>query len=188
MSAEHRQSLMDNQVRLVAAGGEQVSLEIYECWRQLFKPEVKLANIYGQTEGTGVVTIYYIPEEVEQRFKSLPVGSPIPNMRVYVFDKNLQPVPIGVTGEIHITGAGVALGYLNKPELTAEKFVSNPYVSEARLYKTGDLGRYLPNGTIQFQGRSDRQVNINGLRVELGEIETTLVQHPQILEAAVVSR
>ena len=186
LSAEHRQSLMDNQIRLVAAGGEQVSLEIYQCWRQLFKPEVKLANIYGQTEGTGVVTIYYIPEEIERQFKSLPVGSPIPNMRVYVLDKELQPVPIGVTGEIHISGAGVALGYLNKPELTAEKFIDNPYVGCTRLYKTGDLGRYLPNGTIQFQGRSDRQVNINGLRVELGEIETTLVQHQQILEAAVL--
>ena len=186
LSSEHRQSLMNNQIRLVAAGGEQVSLEIYQCWRKLFKPEVKLANIYGQTEGTGVVTIYYIPEQMERRFKSLPVGSPIPNMRVYVLDKQLQPVPVGVTGEIHISGAGVALGYLNKPELTALKFIDNPFVAGARLYKTGDLGRFLPNGTIQFQGRSDRQVNINGLRVELGEIETTLVQHQQILEAAVV--
>ena len=186
LNVEHRQSLMDNQIRLVAAGGEQVSLEIYQCWRKLFKSEVKLANIYGQTEGTGVVTIYYIPEQMERQFKSLPVGSPIPNMRVYVLDKELQPVPIGVTGEIHISGAGVALGYLNKPELTAEKFIDNPYIEGAKLYKTGDLGRFLPNGTIQFQGRSDRQVNINGLRVELGEIETILVQHQQILEAAVV--
>ena len=186
LNVEHRQSLMDNQIRLVAAGGEQVSLEIYQCWRKLFKSEVKLANIYGQTEGTGVVTIYYIPEQMERQFKSLPVGSPIPNMRVYVLDKELQPVPIGATGEIHISGAGVALGYLNKPELTAEKFIDNPYIEGAKLYKTGDLGRFLPNGTIQFQGRSDRQVNINGLRVELGEIETILVQHQQILEAAVV--
>ncbi len=186
LSLERRQSLMDNRVRLVAAGGEQVSVEIYQCWRKLFNPEVKLANIYGQTEGTGVVTIYYIPEEMDLRFKSLPVGSPIPNMRVYVLDKDLKPVPIGVTGEIHISGAGVALGYLNKPELTAEKFIANPFVLGAKLYKTGDLGRYLSNGTVQFQGRSDRQVNINGLRVELGEIETILVQHQQILESAVV--
>ncbi len=97
LSIKRRQSLMDNRVRLVAAGGEQVSLEIYQCWRKLFKPEVKLANIYGQTEGTGVVTIYYIPEEIDRHFKSLPVGSPIPNMKVYVLDKELQPVPIGVT-------------------------------------------------------------------------------------------
>ena len=186
LSVERRQSLMDNRVRLVAAGGERVSVEIYQCWRQLFKPEVELANIYGQTEGTGVVTVYYIPEQIDLRCKSLPVGSPIPNMRVYVLDKQLQPVPIGVTGEIHISGAGVAAGYLNKPELTAQKFIPNPYVPGAKLYKTGDLGRFLPNGTIQFQGRSDRQVNINGLRLELGEIETTLVQHPQILESAVV--
>ncbi len=186
LNQERRDSLMDNQVRLVAAGGEQVSIEIYQCWRRLFKPEVQLANIYGQTEGTGVVTIYYIPQEIDTRYQSLPVGSPIPNMRVYVLDKYLQPVPIGVTGEIHISGAGVAQGYLNRPELTAEKFIANPYVPNAKLYKTGDLGRFLPNGTIQFLGRSDRQVNINGLRIELGEIETTLVQHPQILESAVV--
>lgn len=186
LNQERRDSLMDNQVRLVAAGGEQVSVEIYQCWRRLFKPEVQLANIYGQTEGTGVVTIYYIPQQIDTRVKSLPVGSPIPNMRVYVLDKNLQPVPIGVTGEIHISGAGVAQGYLNRAQLTAEKFIANPYVPNAQLYKTGDLGRFLANGTIQFLGRSDRQVNINGLRIELGEIETTLVQHPQILESAVV--
>ena len=186
LDRERRHSLMDNRVRLVAAGGEQVSLEIYQCWRQLFKPEVQLANIYGQTEGTGVVTIYYIPQEIDSSNRSLPVGSPIPNMRVYILDKYLQPVPIGVTGEIHISGAGVAQGYLNRPKLTAEKFISNPYIEDERLYKTGDLGRFLSNGTIQFLGRSDRQVNINGLRIELGEIETTLVQHPQILESAVV--
>ena len=194
LSTERRQSLMDNQVRLVAAGGEQVSVEIYQCWRKVFKPEVKLANIYGQTEGTGVVTIYYIPDEIDEHFKSLPVGSPIPNMRVYILDRYLKPVPIGVTGEVHISGRGVAQGYLNRPELTAEKFIDNPFSLQSsltdeegrRLYKTGDLGRYLANGTVQFLGRSDRQVNINGLRIELGEIETTLVQHPQILESAVI--
>ncbi len=206
-----REALLDNQVRLVAAGGEQVTPEIYQCWRETFKSDVQLANIYGQTEGTGVVTVYQIPEQIDQHFKSLPVGSPIPNMRVYLLDKHLQPVPIGVTAEIHISGAGVAQGYLNRPELTAEKFVPNPIPPRSplnksgkgeRLYKTGDLGRYLPalkglhsngctashNGTIQFLGRVDRQVNIQGLRIELGEIEAVLSQSELVVEAAVIVR
>lgn len=185
---DYRQDLLDNQVRLVAAGGEQVTPEIYQCWRETFKPEVKLANIYGQTEGTGVVTVYQIPEQIDCHFKSLPVGSPIPNMRVYLLDRNLQPVPIGVVAEIHISGAGVAQGYLNRPELTAERFVANPYVPGERLYKTGDLGRYLADGSIQFLGRIDRQVNIQGLRIELGEIEAVLSQSPLVQETAVVVR
>jgi amino acid adenylation domain-containing protein len=192
---DYRQDLLDNQVRLVAAGGEQVTPEIYQCWRETFKPEVKLANIYGQTEGTGVVTVYQIPEQIDCHFKSLPVGSPIPNMKVYLLDRNLQPVPIGVTAEIHISGAGVARGYLNRPELTAEKFISIPLnkgredsLNKDRLYKTGDLGRYLADGSIQFLGRIDRQVNIQGLRIELGEIEAVLSQSPFVQETAIVVR
>ncbi|WP_319419097.1 amino acid adenylation domain-containing protein [Pleurocapsa sp. FMAR1] len=185
---DYRQNLLDNQVRLVAAGGEQVTPEIYQCWRETFKPDVQLANIYGQTEGTGVVTLYKIPEQIDHRFKSLPVGSPIPNMRVYLLDEDLQPVQIGVAAEIHISGDGVAMGYLNRPELTAEKFVENPFVKGERLYKTGDLGRYLSDGTLQFLGRVDRQVNIQGLRIELGEIEAVLSQSELVVEAAVVVR
>ena len=139
-SDSDRQSLLDNRVRLVAAGGEQVTPEIYQCWRQIFHADVQLANIYGQTEGTGVVTIYPIPDRIDSQFKSLPVGRPIPNMQVYLLDEHLQPVPIGVTAEIHISGAGVAKGYLNRSQLTAEKFLKNPYKERARLYKTGDLG------------------------------------------------
>ena len=181
-----RNELLDNQVRLVAAGGEQVTPEIYQCWRQIFRSDVKLANIYGQTEGTGVVTIYQIPQTLDRRFKSLPVGSPIPNMNVYLLDAKLEPVPIGIVAEIHISGAGVAQGYLNRSELTAAKFVPNPYVPGERLYKTGDLGRFLGDGSIQFLGRSDRQVNIQGLRIELGEIEAVLSQSDLVREAAVV--
>lgn len=186
LESDRRSSLLDNQVRLVAAGGEQVTPEIYQCWRKIFKPGVQLANIYGQTEGTGVVTIYSIPEAIDFGFKSLPVGYPIPNMKVYLLDQNLQPVPVGVAAEIHISGAGVAQGYLNRPKLTAEKFVANPYDVGERLYKTGDLGRRLSNGSIQFLGRVDRQVNIQGLRIELGEIEAVLSNHSQVQEAAVV--
>jgi thioesterase domain-containing protein/acyl carrier protein len=193
---DYRQDLLDNQVRLVAAGGEQVTPEIYQCWRETFKPEVKLANIYGQTEGTGVVTVYQIPEQIDCHFKSLPVGRPIPNMRVYLLDQGLQPAPVGVAAEIHISGQGVAKGYLNRPELTAERFISIPPQSPLnkgglrgdRLYKTGDLGRYLADGSIQFLGRIDRQVNIQGLRIELGEIEAVLSQSPLVQETAIVVR
>jgi|GEM_PF-1102781 len=180
-----RQNLLNNRVRLVAAGGEQVTPEIYQCWRKIFDADVQLANIYGQTEGTGVVTIYPIPTQLDTRFKSLPVGRPIPNMQVYLLDDRLQPVPIGVTAEIHISGAGVAKGYLNRSELTQEKFVSNPYNQGERLYKTGDLGCYLADGSIQFLGRADRQVNIQGLRIELGEIEAVLSQSDLVIEAAI---
>ena len=116
------------------------------------------------------------------------MGYPIPNMKVYLLDQSLQPVPIGVAAEIHISGAGVALGYLNRSELTAEKFVANPYVAGERLYKTGDLGRRSHDGSIQFLGRVDRQVNIQGLRIELGEIEAVLSNHSLVQEAAVVVR
>jgi amino acid adenylation domain-containing protein len=186
LEPQTRANLLDNQVRLVAAGGEQVTTEILACWRNLFKPGVWFANIYGQTEGTGVVTVYLIPSDFGDRLKAIPVGSPIPNMKVYLLDRYLKPVPIGVPAELHISGAGVASGYLNRPELTAEKFIPNPYVPGDRLYKTGDLARYLPDGTIQFLGRIDRQVNLYGLRLELGEIEAILSQHPLVQETVVV--
>ena len=188
LDTQTKQSIQDNSVRLVATGGEQVTLEVYDCWRETFAAHVKFATLYGQTEGTGVVTVYDVPTQLDNSLKSLPVGSPIPNMQVYLLDDYLQPVPIGVAAEIHISGAGVALGYLNRPELTKEKFIDNPYMPGERLYKTGDLGRYLSDGSIQFLGRLDRQVNIQGLRIELGEIEAVLSQHESIQEAAVVVR
>lgn len=186
LAPEVRANLLDNQVRLVGAGGEQVTAEILNCWRKLFKPQVKFVNIYGQTEGTGVVTVYYIPDNLDQRLNAIPVGHPIPNMQVYLLDHNLQPLPVGVPAELHISGAGVARGYLHRPELTTEKFIPNPYLPGERLYKTGDLARYLADGSIQFLGRIDRQVNLYGLRIELGEIEAILSQHPNVREAVVM--
>ena len=132
--------------------------------------------------------MYPIPLQIDSHFRSLPVGRPIANMKVYLLDGDLEPVPIGITAEIHISGAGVARGYLNRPELTEEKFVPNPYSEGDRLYKTGDLGRYLHDGSIQFLGRADRQVNIQGLRIELGEIEAVLSQSELVIEAAVTVR
>jgi acyl carrier protein len=118
------------------------------------------------------------------------IGRPIANTQLYILDGNLHPVPIGVPGESHIGGDGLARGYLNRPELTPEKFIANPFSEEpgARLYKTGDRARYLPDGNIEFLGRMDDQVKIRGYRIELGEIETVLSQHSSLREAVVLAR
>jgi acyl carrier protein len=110
------------------------------------------------------------------------------NTQIYILDPTREPVPIGVTGEIYVGGAGVARGYLNRPSLTAERFIASPFIAGGRLYKTGDLGRYLADGNIEFLGRSDLQVKIRGFRIELGEIEARLAEHPQVREAVVLAR
>jgi acyl carrier protein len=120
----------------------------------------------------------------------VPLGRPLPNTQVYVLDRNLRPVPVGVPGELHIGGRCLARGYIDRPEATAEKFVPNPFGNEpgSRLYKTGDVGRYLSDGNIEFLGRTDHQVKIRGFRIEPGEIESALAQHPAVREALVVAR
>src|SRR5205085_402043 len=120
----------------------------------------------------------------------VPIGRPIWNTQIYILDALLQPVPIGVPGELHIGGVGLARGYLKRPELTAEKFIRDPFNPEpaARLYKTGDLARFLPDGNVEYLGRIDHQVKIRGLRIELGEIEATLAQHPATQGCVVMAR
>jgi amino acid adenylation domain-containing protein len=140
-------------------------------------------NLYGPTE----TTIWSIIDRVEAG--AIAIGRPIGNTQIYILDPNLQPVPVGVIGELYIGGAGVAKGYLNRSELTAERFISNPFeIGDSRVYKTGDLARYLPNGNIEYLGRSDFQVKLRGFRIELLEIEATLNQHPEVRETAVVLR
>jgi len=143
-------------------------------------------NLYGPTESTIWSTI----ARVTANERSVPIGRPIANTHIYILDPNLQPVPIGVPGEIHIGGDGLARGYLNQPELTAEKFLCNPFNDDphSRLYHTGDLAKYRADGNIEFLGRSDNQVKIRGHRIELGEIETLLNEHPAVKEAVVVAR
>jgi amino acid adenylation domain-containing protein len=153
-----------------------------------------LWNMYGPTETTIWSTIH----EVEAPGALIPIGRPIANTQVYVLDKRLQPVPIGAPGELYIGGDGLALGYLNRPELTAEKFVDNPFADaaperqggrrSARLYRTGDLVRYRPDGTLEYLQRIDQQVKIRGYRIEPGEIEAVLAQHPSVHQAVVVAR
>ena len=152
-------------------------------------PSTALINGYGPTESTTFATCYPIPRQISASTRSILIGRPIGNTQVYILDPTLQPVPIGVPGELHIGGAGLARGYLNRSELTDEKFIDHPYSWEPgdKLYKTGDLVRYLPDGTIEFLGRFDQQVKIRGFRIELGEIEVVLGQHPAVREALVLA-
>jgi hypothetical protein len=144
-------------------------------------------NLYGPTE----TTIWSTLQRVERSDSaSVPIGRPIANTQVYVLDRWLNPVPMGVVGELHIGGVGLARGYWNRPELTAEKFVPDPFRASpgGRLYKTGDLARYLPDGTLEFLSRIDHQVKIRGFRIELGEIEAVLAEHQGVSESVVLAR
>ncbi|HMD49602.1 MAG TPA: thioesterase domain-containing protein, partial [Bryobacteraceae bacterium] len=157
--------------------------------RRVAGDRVRWINTYGPTE-TSVIASSYEPPPSGPLPSPLPIGRPISNVKIHILDRNLQPVPVGIPGEVHIGGPGVARGYLNHPELTAEKFITDPFSPEpgARLYKTGDLAHYLDDGEIEFVGRRDFQVKIRGFRVELGEIEAALVKHASIREALVIAR
>jgi amino acid adenylation domain-containing protein len=150
-------------------------------------PPQRLLHVYGPTETTTFAS-WRLVEPAGESATTIPIGRPIANTRIYLLDRYLQPVPVGVAGEIHIGGDGLARGYYNRPELTAEKFIPDPFDAdpEARLYKTGDLARYLPDGDIEFLGRIDRQVKIRGFRVEPGEIEAALERHPAIENVVVM--
>ncbi|MDI5888437.1 non-ribosomal peptide synthetase [Flavobacterium yafengii] len=142
-------------------------------------------NAYGPTECSVCVSIYKVTKEDLDK-SIVPIGNPISNTQIYILDESLEPLPIGVTGKLYIAGAGVARGYLNKPELTAEKFIENPFIESSRMYDTGDLGRWLPDGNIEFIGRKDQQVKIRGFRIELGEIENAILRYSQDLQNVVV--
>jgi amino acid adenylation domain-containing protein len=154
-----------------------------ELCRRLLEADNSLYNYYGPTE----TTVWSAFHHFRSADEPIVVGKPLDNTQIYILDKNLQPAPVGVIGEIHIGGDGVAAGYLNQPELTASKFIPDTFAekSGARLYKTGDLGRYFADGRIEFQGRADQQVKIRGYRIELGEIESVLSQHPSVQECIV---
>ena len=180
------QALSD--VRQLLIGGEALSAPHVRKALQLL-PNTKIINGYGPTESTTFTCCYPIPRTLGENVTSIPIGRPIANTEVYIFDTHLNPVPIGVAGELYIGGDGLARGYLNRPELTEEKFIANPVSNQsgARLYKTGDQARFLADGNIEFLGRLDGQVKIRGYRIELGEIEWVLGQHPQVREAIVLA-
>jgi acyl-coenzyme A synthetase/AMP-(fatty) acid ligase/acyl carrier protein len=174
--------------RLLLIGGEAAHRD-WVASIQPLAPGCVIVNHYGPTETTVGVLTYEVPEGAnEHQTVILPLGRPLANAEIYLLDAALHPVPVGVAGELHIGGESLARGYLNRPELTAAKFIPHPFGDQpgARLYKTGDLARYLPDGNIEFLGRIDLQVKIRGFRVELGEIEAVLAEHPCVQAAAVL--
>jgi acyl-CoA synthetase (AMP-forming)/AMP-acid ligase II/acyl carrier protein len=164
-------------LKRVIAGGDICSIKLAESWNSV----CDFYNEYGPTETT-VTSIEFL----YNKDKTFSIGRPILNTQVYILDNYLLPTQLGVLGRIYISGAGVTRGYLNKPELTAEKFIENPFVPNTKMYDTGDLGRWLPDGNIEFLGRNDDQVKIRGFRIELGEIENTLLQFSAHLKQVVV--
>jgi amino acid adenylation domain-containing protein len=184
-------SRLPDSLRLVVVGTEAASPRHLDQWEKLAGNRVSWCNAYGPTEASITSTVYGPMTAFKERPPGpVPIGRPLPNVRVYLLDRHLNPVPVGVAGEIHIGGDGIARGYLNRPDLTAENFVPDPHAGEAgaRLYKTGDLARYLADGSIVFLGRLDHQLKIHGFRIEPAEIEAVLRQHPRVRDAVVVAR
>ena len=175
----HLSELNTIDLKRIIVGGEACPLKLAQKWSQSYQ----FFNAYGPTESTVCATI----SSIKSDDNGVNIGKPIDNTQTYILDTNLQPVPISVTGELYIGGVGVARGYLDRPDLTAEKFIDNPF-GEGKIYKTGDLCRYLPNGNIEYIGRIDNQVKIRGFRIELGEIESVLQQYRDIKETIVIAK
>nr|VFJ52803.1 MAG: amino acid adenylation domain-containing protein [Candidatus Kentron sp. FW] len=173
-------------LRDVICSGEALTTTLQEQFFSAF--DARLHNLYGPTEAAIDVTYWQCREE--SALATVPIGRPIANTQLYILDPHGRPVPIGVSGELYIGGAGVARGYFNRPDLTAERFIPDPFSDEpnARLYRTGDLCRWLPDGTIEYLSRIDTQVKIRGFRIECGEVENALLAHPDVREAVVDAR
>lgn len=173
-------------LRICVCSGETLPVELATSFRQKL-PQTLLINLYGSSEVAADVLCYEVDRT--EGLAGIPLGRPIANTSVYVLDANFQPVPVDVPGEICISGEGLARGYLDQPTLTAEKFVPDPFSPEtgARLFRTGDIGRYLPDGNIEYRGRRDHQVKVRGFRIELGEIEAQLATHAQVDQAIAVA-
>ncbi len=172
-------------VRTLLLGGEALPASLVGTLRRAVAGEIY--NMYGPTETTIWSTAYRIPDTADSR-TSIPIGRPLANTQVYVLDPELRPVPSGEPGELFLGGEGVVRGYWQRPELTDERFLANPFASGGRIYRTGDVVRSLPEGDLEFLGRIDFQVKLRGHRIELGEIEATLEQHPEVRQAVVVAR
>src|SRR5215470_5272126 len=178
-----------SEIHQLLIGGE--ALSVSHVRRALVTlPQTKIINGYGPTESTTFACCYSIPKQLSEPTRSIPIGWPIGNTQVYILDRNLNPSPIGVLGEVYIGGDGLARGYLDQPELTAERFIPHPFAERpgARLYKTGDMARYLWDRNIEFLGRIDGQVKIHGYRIELEEIEAVLGKNPTVRENVVIVR
>lgn len=167
-------------LKTIIVAGEKIPVDLANYWSD----RVKLINGYGPTETTVCVAMHHFTEKLEN---AVPIGRPVYNCKLYVLDKHMNPVPVGIPGELYIAGAGVGWGYINNHSLTAEKFLPNPFSSAKgeRMYKSGDLVKYNEKGILEFIGRMDSQVKIHGLRIEPGEIESVMLEHPDVLQTAV---
>ncbi len=172
-------------LRIVITAGESLPLELVRRHYQ-FLPSATLYNEYGPTEATVWCSVYHTTRQ--EAGARVPIGKPIDCMQLYVLDAGLEPVPIGVPGELYVAGDCLARGYVNQPQLTQERFLTHPHVAGARLYRTGDLARYREDGNVEFLGRVDQQVKLRGFRIELGEVEYVLSNFPGVYQAAVLLR
>jgi amino acid adenylation domain-containing protein len=173
-------------LRIVLLGGESIKPEKINDFLQT--QNCKIINTYGPTECSDLALTHTLTKEEVKKQANIPLGRNVGNVTIYIFDKQLCQVPIGCIGEIYLGGMGLGIGYLNKPTLTAEIFIANPFDVGTRLYKTGDLGRYLPNGNVEFCGRVDYQVKVRGFRIELGEIENVLSEFDGVSQCVVIAR
>jgi acyl-CoA synthetase (AMP-forming)/AMP-acid ligase II len=176
-------------MRLIVAGADAFYIKEMEQVRRLCGPKTRLINSYGLTEAT-IDSSYFEKTDIDlPPEKMAPIGRPFANTEIYILDRNLQPVPVGVAGELYVGGPALARGYLNQPALTAAKFIPHPFSDQpgARLYKTGDMARYLPDGNVEFMRRLDYQVKVRGFRIELEEIESVLSRHEGVREALVAA-
>ncbi|AVM08497.1 non-ribosomal peptide synthetase [Bacillus velezensis] len=174
-------------IRKFIVGGDNLSTRLARSISGKFGGKIKIFNEYGPTETVVGCMIYSFDPQNDRR-ESVPIGTAADNMNIFVLDKSMKPVPAGVPGEIYISGDGIARGYLNRAELTAERFLQHPFVPEVKMYRTGDLARRLPDGNIEYLGRIDHQVKIRGYRIEIGEVEGAFFQLPAIKEAIVIAR
>jgi amino acid adenylation domain-containing protein len=190
MALEDRERLINSQIRLLIFSGGLLTSQLLNRVRSEFSQPPQIVNIYGQTETIGVCA-YLVPDRFSAAEGYAPVGSPYPHHQLYLLDEQLQPVSASAIGELYVSGASLARGYLNNPQLNDRKFIPNPFTTDkqpSRLYKTGDLGRYLPDGNLEIVGRQDFQVKIRGMRVEIEAIETVLMEYPDIQQVAVVGK
>jgi len=174
-------------IRAIFVGGEALPAEVVRAWQRRAGLDTEISNIYGPTEATVSTTIHPIRQLIPEEQVNIPIGKPLTNTQVYVLNRWLQPLPVGVTGELYMSGVGLAQGYLNQPDKTAEAFIPHPFEPGQMMYKSGDMARLLPDGSIEYAGRRDAQVKIRGFRIEMGEIEEIFLKHPEVELAAVVA-
>ncbi|MGA9773061.1 MAG: amino acid adenylation domain-containing protein [Blastocatellia bacterium] len=190
LGEDRRERLLGNSLRLIVSASEPLMSDLPAAWNHEFKHPAKLMNMFGQTETTGIVAGYPICAEFTEQVQCVPIGKPIADTRIYLLNRDFNAVAIGARGELCIAGKGIGDGYLNRPDLTADRFIPDAFglLAGGRVYKTGDMGRYLADGNIEFLGRIDNQVKIRGFRVEPGEVEASLASHPAIKECVLIAR